>query len=73
MNTSQTWSPANLASLVQTAGATKKLGLDFNGAESFLSLIQPVVAAAGANTTVSMNTSQTWTSADLVSLVNIAG
>ena len=50
-----------------------KLTLTFNGDQTTLPLIQPVVAAAGANTTVSMNTSQTWTSADLVSLVNIAG
>ena len=67
MNTSQTWTSANLVSLAQAAG-TKKLTTDFNGDQTILSLIQPVVTAAGANTTVSMNTAQTWTSGNLVAL-----
>ena len=50
-----------------------KLILTFNGAQTILSLIQSAVTAAGANTTVSMNTCNAWSSADLVSLAQAAG
>jgi hypothetical protein len=49
-----------------------KLSLSFNGAQSTLALLQPVVAAAGTNTTITANTMQTWISNNLVTLVQIA-
>ncbi|WP_341646792.1 hypothetical protein [Thauera sp. SDU_THAU2] len=72
MNTSQTWSSNDLVELANAAG-NKQLSLDFNGAQSMLSTVKPFVTAAGANTRTSMNTSQTWSSSDLIALANAAG
>jgi predicted glycosyltransferase len=73
INTAQTWSTADLTSLEGTAGSSKKLTLSFNGTQTILSQAQPVVTAAGTNTTVNINTIQGWSTADLVSLVTAAG
>jgi hypothetical protein len=50
-----------------------KLTLLFNGAQSSLLLLQPVVAAAGTNTSVTVNLAQIFNSTQLVSLVTAAG
>lgn len=50
-----------------------KLIITFNGTQTILSQLQPVVAAAGANTTININTIQGWSTADLVNLVTAAG
>jgi hypothetical protein len=54
-------------------GVKMKLVLDFNGAQTILSQLQPVFSAVGVNTTIIVNTAQTWSTADLVSLVTAAG
>lgn len=72
MSTAHTWSSANLISLAQLAGA-KRLGLSFNGANGYFALVQPVMAAAGANTTITLASAQAWSSGDTVSLAQTAG
>jgi len=56
---------------MQLAGG-KQLSLSFNGAQSHLGILQPVVNASTGNSSVSMNTSQTWGDADLLALVRAA-
>lgn len=72
LNSAQSWSMNDLTDL-ETAAGTKNLGLDFNGAQANLSLIQSVLEAALANTNLALNTAQSWSSSDLVTLANIAG
>jgi 3-dehydroquinate dehydratase len=72
LNTAQSWSASDLTSLAQVAG-TKKLSLDLNGAQANLTLLQSVLGAAKTNTSISMNTAQSWSPADLSALAQSAG
>jgi len=44
----------------------------FNGAQSTRALVQPVLDAAGSNTSVGMNTAQSWADAELLALLRSA-
>ena len=72
INTTQAYVAANGVGFIQTAGS-KNLNLEFNGAQTTKVMLQSVIGAAGANTSVSLNTAQTWPTSDLVNIVQLAG
>ncbi len=60
-------------SIADAAGDTKRLVLEFNGAQSEALPLREVIAAAGANTAVTVNTAHAFSLNDLVSLMTAAG
>jgi methyl coenzyme M reductase alpha subunit len=73
VNTAQAVNITTLLSVLNTAGATKKFSAEFNGAQLTANNLQQAVSAAGANTSISVNTAQAVNITTLLSVINTAG
>ncbi len=69
VHTAQAIAISTLLSCISLAGSTKFLSLDFNGAQLTANNLQQAIAAAGANTSISVNTAQATNIDTLVSVI----
>lgn len=73
INTAQAVNIDTLISIINSAGGTKKLRAEFNGAQLTADNLQRAVTAAGTNVAISVNTAQAANITALLSTINIAG
>ena len=73
VNVAQALNVNTLLALLNSAGDTKNFNANFNGAQLTANNLQQAVGAAGAKTTISVNTAQAVNISTLLSALNAAG